>query len=316
VNRFENLRRKWLAASLERRSVEARRSLPARIAALPRWILAILGLIVLGILYWGVLGWILSDTSADLSVRPDASKLPPGGSVAVASAAMIMENAIEEGWTPNDSILRPTAMLDDMPAFQRGQHAVVFAFARALSASATDDPLLADAAEALSTPPDRGILHGDFPFVGGSAESRYGDAVAYLTEYNRALGSGEEVTPGPRRLRALLAAIYRSLSAEAISVDRLVDGRPDAGIDPAERYEEARGAAYAAALLMRGIREDFGTLIRGRQLGGAWEEATESLDAVATTDPFGIGRDDLVEQGYFLLRARDSLRAIAAGVGE
>ena len=81
------------------------------------------------------------------------------------------------------------------------------------------------------------------------------------------------------------------------------------------QFNEVRGAAYAAAMLMRGLREDFGTTIGQRQLAATWAETTEALDAVAGKRPtFAAGRQDLVEQGYFLMRARESLRTLAAGL--
>lgn len=286
----------------------------ARITAMPRWMLLIFGVFAAAVLYWGVIGAVLSDTSADLTLRPGTDVLPPGGSVAVASAAMLLDQAVNtRGWTPNDSLLRPTGLLEDMPAFQRGQHATISAFVATFDQGVGGDPELAEAAEALKTPPDRGWLHGDFPFIGGSAESSYRDAIDALGRYNRAVSdSGSTAEGDARQLRLALLGIDSALAREAGAVDRMVD---DSRVGSADtQYHEVRGSAYAATMLMRGLREDFAGTVGQRQLAATWAEATEALDAISGRSPFGIGREDLVEQGYFLLRARESLRTIAAGL--
>jgi hypothetical protein len=287
-------------------------ALPRRLAGLPRWSLWLIGLLMFAVIYWGIIGAILSDVRADLTQRPGLDLLPPGGSIAIATAALLIEDAVEEkGWTPNDSVLRPTALLEDMPAFQRGQHAVLAAFVVAMNEAADGDPELADAAEAMRTPPDRGLLHGEFPFIGGSAEGRYRDAAEGLARFNRALGDARVPVGGARQLRLTVAAIDRALAERQLAIDAMVDGSTNRGVDA--KFQEVRGAAFAATMLLRGLRDDHGALIRERQLAGAWAEAIEALDAVATKSPFGVGRQDLVEQGYFLLRARDSLRVLAGG---
>ncbi|MBW7946592.1 MAG: hypothetical protein H3C60_09205 [Sphingomonadaceae bacterium] len=288
--------------------------LAGRLAAMPRWMLMILGAFFAAILYWGVIGSLLSDTRADLTVRPGTTVLPPGGSVAVATAAMLLDQALDKGWTPNDSLLRPTGLLEDMPAFQRGQHSAISAFVTSFDQGVGGDPELSEAADALKTPPDRGWLHGDFPFIGGSAESRYRDAIEALARYNRAVA--ESAAPGEgdaRELRLALLGLSAALAEEAGAVDRMIDESRVGSADA--QFNEVRGAAYAAAMLMRGLREDFGTTIGQRQLAATWAETTEALDAVAGKRPaFGVGRQDLVEQGYFLMRARESLRTLAAGL--
>ncbi len=314
--KFDDIRRKLTARALEGQSVEAQRGFWARLVHLPRWIHLILGFVVFALLYWGMLGTILSDIKADLTLRPDAELLPVGGSVAVGTAAMLIDRAVnDKGWTPNNGFWRPTALLEDMPAFQRGQRDVILTFVAAMAKGGEGDPLLAEARDGLSTPPDRSWLHGEFPFIGGSAESRYNDAVDALKDYNLALADdGLERPLRGAELQRLIAAIDQSLSTEALAVDRMVDEKapPEEGVDA--KFQEARGAAYAATMLLRGLRDDYGEMLTARGLGSTFAEATETLDMLAKTDPFSIGREELVEQGYFLLRARASLRTIASGL--
>ena len=283
----------------------------ARLAALPRWAMGILAALVAAMLYWGIGGIVVSDTDGDVTRRPGLDLLPPGGSVGIATAAMLIEDALDKGWTPDDSVLAPSALLEDMPAFQRGEHAVLVAFARALNAAADGDPDLADAADALGTAPDRGWLHGEFPFIGGSAEARYADAAEALTRYNRALADSGAPVGGARRLALVLGAMDRALGQSQDGVAAIVDRSGGGSVDA--QYHQVRGAAFASTMLLRGLRDDHAAIIRDRELAGAWVEAIDALDAIAGQSPFGPGRTDLVEQGYFLFRAREQLRVLGGG---
>jgi hypothetical protein len=286
----------------------------SRLDRLPRWLKILGGLVLLAVGYYGIGGAILSDTSADTTLRPTADLLPPGGSVTVATAAMLIDDAINNrGWTPNNGLLAPTATLDEMPAFQRGQQAVIAAYAGALSTATGGDPDTAEAAEALATDPGRSWIHADFPFFGGSAEARYSAAVGALARYNRALGDSGAAPAEAAQLRLLLVAIDRAIANKVAIVDDEVKGRAPPGENRAAKFHQVRGAAYAAAMLLRGLVEDFGPVIRDRKLGAALAAAIEDLDSIAASEPFSVGLEDLVGQGYRLLTARAALATVRSG---
>ena len=77
------------------------------------------------------------------------------------------------------------------------------------------------------------------------------------------------------------------------------------------QFYEVKGQAYAAALFARALRDDYGAVIRQRQLAGAWAEATDALDAAVRRTPVLVDQDDLALQGFQLLLARDRLREIS-----
>lgn len=288
-----------------------------RLQSLPRSARIVLGVLAALILYYGLIGWLIQTVDADLTLRPAPAALPPGGSVTVAMAAAVIDREVNDhAWTPNDPFFFPTALLDNMPAFQRGIRAMAAQLVRAVHdrAGGSDDPDLNVAVDGLVTPPDRWWLHGDWPFIGRSSESAYRDAVEALHRYNARLGQRQaQLSSDAAALAAILQSLAAQLDAAAVATGRQVGGRDpqsaERGVDV--QFYEVKGQAYAAALFARALREDYGAVIRQRQLAGAWAEATDALDAAVRRSPILADQDDLALQGFQLLLARDRLREIS-----
>ncbi|MEE4349387.1 MAG: hypothetical protein V2J26_04095 [Pacificimonas sp.] len=273
----------------------------------PRWATALVGFFVFLVLYFGVAAWVMDDRRADTTMRPAPEALPPGGSATIAYAASLIEQELDRGgWTPNDSFLSPTAALTRMPAFQTA----VVDMVRAVTNSYTDTQTveaLARASSELAVEPERGFFNGSFPFIGGSAGARYGNAADELVVYNTALATDQLSRPGDSEtLRALLETMLTELRRVRGDLDDHIRGEDETGSESLA-YEAARGESYAATLLLRGVRSDFAPLIRERRIGSALVEAIEALDAVAAENASFVGTDDLTSQGYFLASAIDAL---------
>lgn len=269
-----------------------------------RALLAVAAFVLLLVVYYGIGGIATSRIDPDLGLRPEAASLPPGGSVAVGIAARLIDREVDEhGWTPNDSFLAPTLLLDEMPAFQDGLRRMVAATVAALGSDAD----LGEAADAFATPSEQWWRPG------GSPESRYQEGVAALRSFNGRLARGEAgLDRRPQRLADTLDAMAAVLDQAAVFTERRVRGRPGAeDPDMAEQFNAVRGEGYAAALLIRALRDDHGQTIRARQLGAAWGETVDALDALVALDPWTVDASDLTAQGYYLLLARAKLRGIA-----
>ncbi len=266
------------------------------------------------LLYYSLGGWLAAGIDPDRTLRPTATQLPPGGSVTAAMAARLIAHEVDDDhWIPNDSLLSRTAWLDNKPAYQDGLRGTVATVVAPLG----DDADIQTAARALAVPSDRWWLHSGWPFIGGSAESEYRDAVDALVRYNARLGARDAVLDrSPQRLAAVLDALAGRLDAVAGGVERAISGRPalqDAAAD--EEFYRVRGSAYAAAMLLRAIKDDQAALVRAQQLALVWNEATDALDRAVDVHPAIVGRADLTEQGYYLLLARNKLKALSAAVG-
>ena len=315
---FDDIRRRSRAAWLEASTPPvAGTGRLGRLQSLPRFARIALSVFVALILYYGLIGWLIQTVDADLTLRPAPAALPPGGSVTVGMAAAVIDREVNDhAWTPNDPFFFPTALLDNMPAFQRGIRAMTAQLVRAIQGriGGSDDPDLSLAVDGLMTPPDRWWLQGNWPFVGTSAESAYRDAVEALHRYNARLGQRQaRLSPDAATLAAILQSLAAQLDAAATATGRQVGGRGEQSAERAVdvQFYEVKGQAYAAALFARALRDDYGAVIRQRQLAGSWAEATDALDAAVRRAPVLVDQDDLALQGFQLLLARDRLREIS-----
>ncbi len=313
---FQNLRRKWHVAELERQAATQRSRLPGRLAGLPRWALALIVMLGFGILYYGPLGWALADTETDLTLRPPVEALPPGGSVTAATAATLMLNELDRGgWSPNDTIFKPTAFNSTMPALQIGVQDIVSAATEAMATARPGEDELVDAAEEFAIDPTRRTMRGSFPFFGASAGSRYRAGAEGLIALNDRMADGEldKLNRGATG-RLLVSAIGGRLAESTRALDLLVRAESPLDEDPAVRHARIRGQAYAATMLLRGVQADFDALLRDRQLGSAMVEAIEALDVVAGEDPYFVDDEDLTRQAYFLRTAVGALSRMRTGM--
>ncbi|MGB7405646.1 MAG: hypothetical protein WA906_08155 [Pacificimonas sp.] len=292
-----------------------RTQLRGPLGSLPRWALAILVLAALALIYWGIGGAIMSDTDADLSQRPSAEMLPPGGSVTVATLSTSTLSELDRGgWTPNATMLKPTGLLEEMPSFQRGVYALWAPTAGALAALSGGDELT-EAAELLSTRPGRGFLHAEFPFIGGSAGSRYRDAVTALDAANAEFAAvGDRPFATAASARALVGAIGGQLTSAVRTLDRRIMAADAEPTEDALSYQEIRGLAYASTLLLRGIQADHDDVLRQRELSPDMVEAIEAFDRVASTDPWSVDDGDRTEQAYILRAGVAALARLRSGL--
>lgn len=282
-----------------------------------RLFLAIIGLLAL---WYGVVGTIRAGIEVDLATRPERADLPPGGSVTAGMAArLITQQVADRAFTPNDPVFYPTGLARRTPAFQE---ALVRTVGTAVEAMAADSraPRLTAAAEALGTDPTLWWIRPELPPFGRAAERHLLDGRAELRSHNVELAAGRrDGAPASRARRlsgegaAVLGALLAAIEAEAERGDALIRD-PSAG-SAAVQLARARGTAYAAALLLRGLREDEASAIRLSGRAVRWSEAQDALDRAAMLDPVFAGEGDLVGSGYALLVAAGSLRAILAGQG-
>jgi hypothetical protein len=269
-------------------------------------------------LWYGVIGTLRAGIEVDLALRPSATQLPPGGSVTVGMAARLLEDQVEDrAFTPNDPAFYPTGLARRTPAFQAALVKTTAAAVDALAA-ATPSPDLAAAAASLSVSPTLWWLRAGWPPVGLPAERHFARAIASLEAHNAALAARTPAAAPARRGldpagRLALAALMEAVEAEAARGDAVIRGTADT--PAARQLAEARGTAFAAALLMRAIRDDNAAAIRLSGKAARWGEAIDALDAAAGLDPMFVRQDDLVRAGYSLLLAGNAMRSILGEQG-
>ena len=287
--------------------------------------LAVLALWFL-LVYFGLGALMISRMDDNPAFRPSEADLPPGGSVAVAMTSAVLNREVNDhGWTPDDPWFYPSAMLDNMPAFQRGIRMAVYRFTTALATRQPTDADLLAAQEALAIRPDRWWMGPDWPWLRSSSAARYDDAVEYIRSYNARIANGTapSVRDAPT-LALMLEHLASALSEGEQALDRHVTGGetiPGKRIGDDEIFYAIRGESYASLLILAGLREDFAPLIRERQLSARWAGVVRSLEAAVDINPLVVTvgepgsmlvKNHLMEQGYAVQRARERLLALAA----
>lgn len=273
-------------------------------------------------IWYGIIGSALAGITVDLAMRPTADQLPPGGSVTLGMAARLVEQqVVERAFTPNDPIFYPTGLTRRTPAFQTSVMQTIVAVVEASNEerqARAQDHGLSSAAQYLATEPSAWWLRAGWPPVGWTAERQYRRALKALSAYNQKIAAIPRQAAAPRGLppasRAQLRALLDRVEAEAARGDAILrDG--SAGRNAAIQLSAARGTAFAAAMLMRGIRDDNSAAIRLSGRSVRWGEALDALDAAATINPLFVGKAELVQSGYSLLLAASAMRDILEGQG-
>lgn len=288
-------------------------------------------LLVLIILYYVIGGLWVHKIDDDLAFVPDAADLPAGGSVSVGVTSGLLNREVRQrGWTPDDPWFYPTALLDNMPNFQKGIRTMSLQMllelkdqiARTRGSGGTDQQL-EEAFQSLSYPPDWWWVGLDRQLIRKSSTASYEDAIDQMRGYNSRVASGEALFE--RRADSLFATLDRvALSLGAASamladhVDQYSGDLWDTKDD--DIFYDVRGRAYAAILILEGLRTDYADLIAQRGLENVWNEMQDSLKLLLEVDPLvvmngdpdGMIKNHLSEQGFALLRARTQLREITS----
>ncbi|WP_068110758.1 DUF2333 family protein [Tropicimonas marinistellae] len=279
----------------------------------------------IGVVLWAVVGYgVLGPLKHSIITAPPASEAEDAtGSAAISAAAAIIRRELDEnGWTPNDPVIAPAAVLDNMPNFQTGIIDAVGRFSFEMldqiartRGSSSDDPDLERATGFLQFPPDIWIWEPSrslLPSV--SSESQYRQGLAALERYNARLAQGEAVFE--RRadtLAATLSRISADLGAQTAQLERAQDTgwwilsrRAD------DVFYHNKGMLHGYHVLLSGLGHDFDRVIRERGLGMIWNQALDGLEKGAELQPLVVLNGDrdrsifanhLALQGFYMKRA-------------
>lgn len=309
----------WLAA------VRAR--VPLRLL---RWTVGIL--VMLLILYYpvGMLWW--HTINDDLSFDVSADSLQSGQSRAVAVAAALIDREVNKsGWVANNPFFTPSAMLDNMPAYQQGIISALarfsFELADQIGRTRGSSEIDADLKNASGLLQYSGTVWVWDPSVSlvptATSEEQYEKARKALENYNRRLADGKAMFE--RRGDNLLATMERialDLGSSSAVLERQVAEHSSDFVDfqADDLFYNVKGQTYAYYVVLRALGGDFENVLRERELAGVYAQMLNSLHEAASLDPWVVtnGAPDglfpnshLAAQGFYLLRARTQLREIS-----
>ena len=295
-----------------------------------RW--AVGTLVLLLILYYpvGMLWW--HTINDDLSFDVSADNLQPGQSRAVAVAAGLIDREVNKsGWVANNPFFTPSAMLDNMPAYQQGIISALarfsFELADQIGRTRGSSEIDADLKNASGLLQYSGTVWVWDPSVSlaptATSEEQYEKARKALENYNRRLADGKAVFE--RRGDNLLATMERialDLGSSSAVLERHVADHSSDFLDfqADDLFYNVKGQTYAYYVVLRALGGDFENVLRERELAGVYAQMLNSLHEAAALDPWVVtnGAPDglfpnshLAAQGFYLLRARTQLREIS-----
>ncbi|MGF1562923.1 MAG: DUF2333 family protein [Geminicoccaceae bacterium] len=265
--------------------------------------------------------------------QPDIEVTQPtdNGLRSVDMAAHLIDREIREhGWVANDPPFYPTALLDNMGAFQEGLIQALGRFstelvdhvARSRGASRLD-PDLERASGLLRFPGDVWLFKLDetwLPTV--TSEEQFLEARDALTAFNQRLSQGQaNFDPRADNLRVIVERIASDLSSQG----SLIEGElRDAAFNPFDNgtdiaFYNTKGRLYAYYLMLRETQYDFQEVLEQRGLTFLWGRMLASLREAATLQPVFVSNgkpgallpSHLAEQGFYLLRAKTQMLDVA-----
>lgn len=221
-------------------------------------------------------------------------------------------------WTPNLPFFFPSAVLDNMPAYQTGEINAVRETVKTLSEVNPDVAELKSAAERLSVSPTAWYLSGLKPSV--SANSQYQKARTELMTYEKAVENASDVfNTDKSALRALLTAMADVLDGNTDKIARQVakyEKRPfDSRADNV--FYQAKGNTYVVYLMLRDAKDDFKSEFENEKLRRLRQDALDSLTKVLNIRPFLITNggtetqfvpNHLLNAGFYISKAEADIR--------
>jgi hypothetical protein len=278
--------------------------------------------LILGVVTnYGIINPMIHQIDANPEFR--AAFIPENGSVAVATAAALMDRELNlNGWTPNDPWMAPSGLLDNLPNFQIGVVNAVGRFSFEMldqmgrrSGSSSSDPDLERASGFLQFPPDIWLWEPSRSFLPTvPSENQYRQGLAALERYNARLGRGQAVYE--RRADTLAAALARisdDLGSQTSQIDRATNtGWWMFSQTADDAFYRNKGMLYGYDVILAALGEDFAQVIQERNLGPIWAQTLSSLRQGSQLRPAVVlnGQRDrsifanhLALQGFFMKRA-------------
>jgi hypothetical protein len=294
----------------------------------PPWSRIAIVAVVLIVLFYPLRAcWV---STIDDDTRFFAKRVDAGQSAGVATMAALLDREVNNhGWVVNSPWWTPTGMLlDEMPNYQRGIIAGLSRFGPWLEnrfgrAGAVIDPDLGVAARALAYPPDVYLWDWSRPSgPTGSSGGTYREAMEALQRYNVRLtvrrAVFERTAPN---LAALLSGVIADLDAATDLIDAGIMGAGN--LTGSEMFYRTKGSVYAQYVVLNGFGKDFAQVLEARRLTPTWMRMMADLKAAAALRSGAVRKGapgvvpspcDLCTQGFFLMRARNDMAAIIAGL--
>ena len=297
--------------------------------ALKWWHLAAGVLFIFLVLYYPMGAFLTHHIDID----PDFSSSKPddkGPALPRTLAALIEREITSHTYTPNKPFFHPSAVLDDMPAFQTGIITGVQNSVRILSVVNTQSETLTDAAERLTYPSDVWHIENWKPAV--SSVKRYKKAQSLLSAYQKKVATvteNEEETEEKTEKYNLSAnaaySIIEQIAQDTEYMTALLDDIARYGAEKVlyseadDRFYGVKGWAYVYLLVLRDMKKDFAGIFADERLEEHRHNAEEFLRQAVSLRPVFVANgspestiipNHLLNAGFYLSRAVSELKEL------
>ncbi len=191
-------------------------------------------------------------------------------------------------FTPNKPFFYPSAVLDDMPAFQKGVITGIKNATEAFHAVNPDSDNLNGAAERLAYPSDVWHVLKWKPAV--SSVKKYKKARAKLAGYQQNVSNGEEsFNRSPQALATVLGRLETGIQncIETLAGQMKVsDSRSD------DVFYQTKGQAYVYSLILRDLKKDFEEEFKRESLEKKRLKTLDLLQNAVRMKPFFVLNGD------------------------
>lgn len=243
------------------------------------WHLILAGLVVFLVLYYPLGAFLTHTIDKDFEFNKQ-NRQTNQTQILDTAAALIDREVNKHSWTPNLPFFYPSAVLDNMPAFQKGIIAGLVSTVNALTNGMPDAPFLKKAAESLQTDPTIWYFSQETP-----ANKQYLAARYYLHKAAQDINNGAGIpsTAPAALLDAQITGLDKVLDMLKTTLPVYNDSPLDAGAD--EIFYQAQGQAYVYYLVLRDLPVDFPELSANEAAMRFYNEALKTLKAALTFDP-------------------------------
>lgn len=290
-----------------------------------------IAILVVILLVYPLAAWLDSTIDDNPDFSASAKAMAQGRSHAVANAVGLINREVNKhGWTANAPWFWPTALLDDMPNYQKGIVEALGRFAfemtdqigRARGTSEADLDLQS-AAGLLQYPPDVWVWDPSVSiWPTATSTSQYRKAMKSLRQYNQRLASHQAVfDTHTDNLQYTLDRIAADLGSSSAAIQDHLEHKSGWPFDATsdDVFYTTKGQMYAYYIVLKGLQADFADVIRQRDLGKPWASMMESFRNGISLKPMVVlnGAPDsdvfactLCGEGFYVARARAQLREI------
>ena len=277
------------------------------------WHLAVAGLLAFLILYYPVGAFIAEKI--DKNFEFNAAKTARNQTQIIETASALIDREVNKhSWTPNLPFFYPSAILDNMPAFQTGIVEGLRHTVRALEQSMPDNVYLKKAVASLQANPTVWYFSDEMP-----ANKQYLAARHYLEKAANEIKNGAGIPS--TALADLTEALINGLEQ---TIDTLKQNMPafekkPSSIGADEVFYNTQGRTYVYYLALRDIPVDFPEFSANEQAQPAYDSALKAFKAALTFDPLVVRNakpdslytpNHLAVLGFYLSETQNDLQAV------